>query len=123
MKLAKISHDGKIILDKMKYATSTYQISKGLMFSGKTKIKNGMCLVMPSTKDVKFGASVTMMFCFSSMEIIFVNSNMEVVDKVILKPWKISYTPKKECRYVIESLVGTFKNIEIGHVVKIEIYN
>lgn len=121
MKLAKLYHENKLILSEMKYATSTYEISKGLMFSGKNKIKKGMCLVMPSTKDVKFGASVTMMFCFSSMEIIFVNSDMEVVDKVILKPWRVSYTPKKECRYVIESVSGTFKNISKGDFVNIQI--
>ena len=121
MKIAKLLHKTKVILPEMKYATSTYEISKGLMFSGKKKIAKGMCLVMPSTKDVKFGASVTMMFCFSSMEIIFVNSSMQVVDKVVLKPWKMSYTPKKECRYVIESSIGTFKNIEIGDILNIEL--
>lgn len=121
MKIAKLLHENKVILSEMKYATSTYEISKGLMFSGKKKISKGMCLVMPSSKDVKFGASVTMMFCFSSMEIIFVNSNMQVVDKVILKPWKMSYTPKKECRYVIESTIGTFKNINIDDIVSIEV--
>lgn len=121
MKLAKLYHENKVILPEMKYAESTYEISKGLMFSGKTKIKKGMCLVMPTTKDVKFGASVTMMFCFSAMEIIFVNSNMEVVDKTILGPWKITYVPKAECRYIIESIVGTFKNISVGTKVEIEI--
>lgn len=120
MEFAKLSHNDKIVLENMRYATSMYEISKGLMFSGRKKIKQGMCLVMPTEKDVKFGASVTMFFCFSSMEIIFVTSEFKVIDKIILMPFKASYTPKEKCRYVIESKIGTFYNIKIGDIVKIE---
>lgn len=118
--MAKLIHKKKVILNEMKYLTSMLSISKGLMLSSKKKCKNGVCLVMPTDKDVKFGASVTMMFCLYSLEIIFVNSKFKVVDKVILKPWKITYVPKSECRYVIESYPGNLKEIKIGDTIKIE---
>ncbi len=105
----------------MIYATSMLQISKGLMFAGKKKIKKGICLVMPGKVDVKFGASVTMMFCFHKMQMIFIKSNLEVVDKVTLRPWKITYTPKDKCCYVIESLPKTFDNIKIGDKIEIKV--
>jgi hypothetical protein len=118
---AKLIYKNKSILDNMIYATSTFDISKGLMFSTKKKVKRGICLVMPTNKDVKFGASVTMFFCFFDYEILFINSNFEVVDKKILKPFLPNYTPKKPCKYIIESLPGTFKNIKIGDKINIEI--
>jgi len=121
MKSAKLYHNKKEILSQMLYATSTYEISKGLMFSSKKKISKGMCLVMPTKKDVRFGASVTMMFCFSAMEIIFINQKFKVVDKVVLPAWKISYIPKEACTFVIESTVGKFENINIGDIVEIKI--
>lgn len=120
MKTKKLIHNNKIILNNMKYATSTWAISKGLMFKDKKKVDEGMCLVMPASKDVKFGATVTMFFCFVDMQIIFVNSKFEVVDKIILKTWNPSYTPKAECKYVIESIVGKFDNIKIGDKVEIK---
>jgi uncharacterized membrane protein (UPF0127 family) len=91
------------------------------MFSSDKRVDRGMCLVMPGKKDTRVGATVTMMFCFQSMDILFVNSKMQVVDKTILKPWRFSYVPKKECVYVIESLPNKFRNIKIGDKVKIEL--
>jgi uncharacterized membrane protein (UPF0127 family) len=120
-KRAKLIHNNKIILPNMIYATSSIDISIGLMFSSKKKVKKGMCLVMPTKTDVKFGSSVTMLFCFFDYEILFINSKYEVVDKKILKPFKVSYTPKKPAKYIIESIPGTFKDIKIGDKIRIEI--
>lgn len=117
--MGKLRYNNKEVLSSMKIATSTWAISKGLMFASKKKIKKGMCLVMPVKDDVQFGAAVTMMFCFHKMEIIFINSKYEIVDKVILKPWRVSYIPKQPCHYVIESLPGTFKDFNIGDRVEI----
>lgn len=112
--MGKLLHKGKIILDSMRIARSTWAISKGLMFSSKKTISKGICLVMPVEKDVKFGAAVTMWFCFYKMDILFINSSYIVVDKITLSPWKLSYIPKEKCMYVIESTAGKFDTISIG---------
>ncbi len=118
--MAQLFHKNDQILSDMVYATSILQISKGLMFAGKKKINKGMCLVIPSKMDERINSSVTMLFCFYSMDIIFVDSNFNVVDKQTLRPFKVCYVPKKKCRYVIESFKGKFNNIKIGD--KIEIH-
>ena len=118
--MAELWYGKKRILSDMRVARSTFAISKGLMFAFKKKISRGICLVMPVSKDVKYGAAVTMMFCFYKMDILFVNSSFKVVDKVELKPWKISYIPREKCKYVIESLPKTFNEIEIGEKVTIK---
>lgn len=104
----------------MKYATAVTEISRGLMFASKKRIAKGLCMVMPSTGDVKFGSSVTMFFCFSSLDVLFVNLKFEVVDKKTLKPWLPNYTPISPCKYVIESTPGCFKDINIGDKVSIK---
>ena len=117
--MAKLIHKNKIILKDMDYLTSVWKISKGLMFSSKKKCKKGVCLVMPSLKDAKFGSAVTMYFCFYKLEILFVNTKYKVVDKVTLMPFKSTYVPREACKYVIESYPGTFSDIKIGDKVKI----
>jgi uncharacterized membrane protein (UPF0127 family) len=112
-------HKNKKILPDMKIAKSLFEISKGLMFASSKKIDRGICLCMPSEYDVRFGSSITMMFCFHSMDILFINKKMKVVDKVTLPPWKFNYTPKKAASYVIESSKGKFKTISIGDTVNI----
>ena len=103
----------------MKYVTNIFGLIKGLMFASEEKIKQGVCLVTLGKGDKKFGVSIHMFFCFHSYEVLFINSNFEVVDKQILKPWSLSYTPKKPVKYIVESWKGTFKGINIRDKVKI----
>jgi uncharacterized membrane protein (UPF0127 family) len=114
--MAKLIHKNKIILDYMDYLTNPLKILTGLMFSGENKISKGVCLV--KSREDKIG--VTMLFCFYPLEILFIDSNFKVVDKVILKPWILSYTPKKSYKHIIESSVGKFKDINIGDKIKIK---
>ena len=118
--MAKLIYKNKTVLSDMKYASNIFSISKGLMFASKKKIGRGMCLVMPSKKDKRFSCSVTMLFVFSSLEILFVNKNFKVVDKRTLKPFVLRYTPRGKCKYVIESIPNTFDNIKIGDKIAIK---
>ena len=117
--MEKLIYKNKTILKEMKYATSIFEISYGLMFASKKKIERGICLVMPIAKNLKFQSAVTMLFCFHSMNILFLDEKFKVVDNVNLKPFKFSYIPKKSSKYVIESTKDKFKNIKIGDRVKI----
>ena len=76
---------------------------------------------MPASKDVRYGSAVTMMFCFCSLEIIFINSKFKVVDKVVLRPWVMVYIPKTKAKYIIEAYPGKLENIKVGDEIKIEL--
>src|SRR3989344_7359210 len=117
--MVKLIFKNKTILQKMKYVTSIFGLIKGLMFASEEKIKQGVCLVMLGKRDKKFGVSIHTLFCFHPYEILFVNSNLKVVDKRVLKPWSLGYTPKKPVKYIVESWKGTFRGINVGAKVKI----
>ncbi len=104
----------------MKIAKNPFILAIGLMFAGKKRINRGLCLKLPVQKDVIFGASVTMLFCFYSMDIIFINSKNKVVEKVCLKPWVLTYTPKNPSIMIIESSKGKFKDLKVGDIIKIK---
>jgi len=118
-KSAKLIHQDKVVLENMKYASSFLSRAKGLMLESEKKVKNGICLALPVQADTRLKASVTMLFCLHPLEIIFVNSTCQIVEKTILRPWKFNYTPAKACRYIIEAEIGAFAELEMGHYVKI----
>ena len=117
--MSKLIHKGNIILPKVNVMKSIWRISVGLMFANKKSVERGACLVMPRAKNLKYGSAVTMFFCFYPYHILFVNSEMEVVDRIVLKPFRASYVPKKPAKYVFESTAGKFNKIKIGDKVEL----
>ena len=120
MKTKKLIYKEIEILSKIRYVTSILGISYGLMFASKKKIDQGICLVMPTNRKSRLSCSVTMLFCFHPMNILFLNEKYKVVDKVVLKPFQLSYVPKKPAKYIIECHKHKFKYLRIGNVLKIE---
>ena len=118
--VAKLMYKKKIVLERMVIAKSLFRIARGLMFASKKTIDKGICLEVPTKTNTRFNARVTMLFCFSSMDILFVNSNFKIVDKVTLKPFRFSYLPKKPCKYIIESVENKFEKLKVGDLVEIK---
>jgi uncharacterized membrane protein (UPF0127 family) len=117
--MSQLIHKGNIILPNVNIMKSIWRISVGLMFARKKTVEQGACLVMPRAKNLKYGCAITMYFCFYPYHILFVNSDMEVVDRIVLKPFRASYVPKKPAKYVFESTAGKFNDIKIGDKVEL----
>ena len=119
-KLYKITKNKKdLILKDLRVSKSVIICAYGLMFASKKKCIDGLKLEFLK-EEVKFGASVTMLFCFFSLDIIFVNSKNKIVDRVTLKPFKPIYVPKEKCLYIVEVYKGGFSKLKIGDYIKIE---
>ncbi len=106
-----IKYKGNVILNACQIKSDLFSLAFGLMFASKNKIAKGLCLALP--KETKFN-SVTTFFCFSTLDIIFLDKNKIVVDKVSLKPFTLSYFPKGACKYIIEAPINTFRKIQLG---------
>jgi uncharacterized protein len=117
--MARLIHKKKIILNNMKYKTNVLDLFLGLMFASKPKIEEGICLTLPG-KNKK--TRIHMMFCFYPYEVLFVNSELEVVDKTILNPWTFSYKSEEPFKYAIESWPGKFNSVKIGDKLDINNY-
>ena len=62
---------------------------------------------------------ITMWFCFFSLDLLFLDKNLKVVEKKgNLLPWK-NYWPQKKAMYVVELPAGSGKKINIGNKIKI----
>jgi uncharacterized protein len=84
----------------------------GTMF--KKKLEKGLILTLPSSRS-RSGSAIHMFFVRFPLDIIFADSDKNVVDTVSIDPWK-TYTPKKPAKYVIEMEKGTIRasKTEIG---------
>lgn len=87
---------------------------KGTMF--KKKLEKGLILKLPTSRS-RSGSAIHMFFVRFPLDIIFTDSEKNVVDTVSIDPWK-TYTPKKPAKYVIEMEKGTIKysKTEIGDI-------
>ncbi len=85
---------------------------KGLML--KRKIETGLVLKLPPGRGRR-GSAIHMFFMLIPLDIIFVNSNMIIVDLIHIHPWK-TYTPLSPAKYIIELEAGSIENskTEIG---------
>jgi uncharacterized protein len=85
---------------------------RGTMF--KSKLERGLILKLPNTRS-RSGSAIHMFFVKFPLDIIFADSDKNVVDTVSIDPWK-TYTPKKPAMYVIEMEKGAIKasKTEIG---------
>jgi len=117
--MAKLIINEQIILNNMKIKKNIFSVAKGLMFSPKQEVKNGVLLKLTGDFNRKKGATVHTIFCFYSIDILFVNKNGKVVDKTTLKPWTLKYTPREKCRFIIESYKNTFNSIPINSKINI----
>lgn len=104
------------IIDKVKIADSFFGQFKGLMLEKKENFD--YALIFPLLYESKLAASVHMLFVFFPIEIVFLDSQKKVVDKALLHPWMLNYTPKNPSSYFIEMPLGRAKNIAIGNTLK-----
>jgi len=102
----------KIIIKKVKFCKTPWQRMKGLMFEDKKKFDYALVFDFPS--ESKLGSSLHMIFVFFPIDVLFLNSKKEVVDKITLQPFTPNYTPKKPAKYVIELPEGRAKGLKTG---------
>ena len=91
---------------------------RGLMFRSRLARDEGLLLVIG--RDGRADSSIHMFFVPFDLAVFWINSNMEVVDKVIAKSWRPAYFPAKAARYTLEIHPDRFDDYEIGHKVEFQ---
>ncbi len=89
---------------------------RGLMFRSNLGRDEGLLLELP--RDSRLDASIHMFFVPFALAVIWINTTMEVVDKVLAQPWRPAYFPARPARYVVELHSARFSQFEIGHAVE-----
>ncbi len=104
----------KKVCGKARLANHPWQKLKGLMFEDEKNFD--YALVFDLGEEHRFSAGIHMMFVFFPIDVVWLDKNKKVVDKVEgIKPFTPNYIPKKRARYFVELPVGNGKKIKIGN--------
>ena len=93
---------------QIKYATQNFCTSRQPL--------QGLLLV--GTRDSRVESSIHMLFVSFDLSVVWINSAMQVVDKVLAKSWRPAYFSRQPARYVLEIHPACWGNFEIGDTVE-----
>lgn len=105
----------KVIVDNVIIYDNFLMKFFGLRFS---KPLDNEAILFVSKKESKFNAIVDMFFVNFSLDVLWLDKDMEVVDKATLKPFQVR-KPRQKAMHIIELEEGKGKDIKIGDKVEI----
>ena len=89
---------------------------RGLTFRARLGRDEGLILV--GKRDSRLDSSIHMLFVSFDLTVVWINSEMEVVDKILAKSWRPAYFSKVPAKYVLEIHLDRWENFAIGDVVQ-----
>jgi len=99
-------------LPQIKFCDTFLSQLRGLMFRSRLAREEGLLLV--GTRDSRLDSSIHMLFVSFNLTVVWINSEMKVVDKVLARPWRPAYFSRQPARYVLEVHPERWGDFEIG---------
>lgn len=85
---------------RIKYCDTFLTQLRGLTFRSHLGRDEGLMLV--GQRDSRLDSSIHMLFVPFDLSVIWINSAMQVVDKVLARAWHAAYFSRNPARYVLE---------------------
>ena len=105
--------DGKL---RIKFCDTFLTQLRGMTLRPPISRDEGLLLV--GTRDSRLDSSIHMLFVFFDLAVIWINSDMKVVDKIIAKSWRPAYFSKEAAKYVLEIHPDRSENFQVGDTVQ-----
>lgn len=71
-------------------------------------------LVLVEKRESRISTAIHMLFVFFNLGVLWVDERGRVVDSVVARPWRLSYTPQAPARYVVEGHPQLIEQVAIG---------
>ncbi len=104
---------------RVKYCDSFLCRLRGLTFRKRLEPDDGLLLVQ-GKRDSRIDSSIHMLFVPFDLNVVWINTDMTVVDKVIAKPWRPAYLSAQPARYVLEIHPDRWDDYQIGDKVEFQ---
>lgn len=89
---------------------------RGLTFRARLDPDEGLLLVQ--RRDSRLDAAIHMLFVPFDLNVVWINSDKKVVDKVLARPWRPAYFPRKPACYILEIHPSRREEYEVGESVE-----
>jgi uncharacterized membrane protein (UPF0127 family) len=83
-------------------------------FTFRSHIDSDEGLLLVGKRDSRLDSSIHMLFVPFDLSVVWINSAMQVVDKVLAKSWRPAYFSKRPAKYVLEIHPKRWGDFEIG---------
>ena len=97
---------------RIRYCDTFLTQLRGLTFRSRLGRQEGLLLV--GKRDSRIDSSIHMLFVPFDLSVIWINSAMQVVDKVLARSWRPAYFSKVPAKYVLEIHPERWGDFEIG---------
>ncbi|GAB4460861.1 MAG: DUF192 domain-containing protein [Anaerolineales bacterium] len=103
---------------RIRYCDTFLSQLRGFTFRSRIAPDEG--LILAGRRDSRLDSSIHMLFVPFELAVIWINSQMQVVDKVLAKPWRPAYFSKQPARYVLEIHPNRWEEYQIGDTVQFQ---
>lgn len=97
---------------RVKYCDTFLTQLRGFTF--RSDLARGDGLVLVGRRDSRVDSSIHMFFVSFDLAVIWINSDMRVVDKVLAQSWKPAYFSKQPAKYVLEIHPDRWEEFQVG---------
>jgi len=97
---------------RISYCDTFFTQLRGLTFRSQLSRDEG--LLLAGRRDSRLDSSIHMLFVSFDLCVIWINADLQVVDKVLAKSWHPAYFSKQPARYVLEIHPERWGDFEIG---------
>jgi uncharacterized membrane protein (UPF0127 family) len=101
---------------RIKYCDTFFAQLRGLTF--RSSLPRGEGLLLAGKRDSRLDSSIHMLFVPFDLSVVWINSAMQVVDKVLAKAWRPAYFSKQPAQYTLEIHPERWRDFEIGDTVE-----
>lgn len=107
-----LENSGQVLIPQARWCDTYLTKLRGFTFRRHLAESDGLVLV--EGQDGRLATAIHMLFVNFDLAVIWVNDAGQVVDKVLARPWRLSYAPQAPARYVIEGHPNILEQVEIG---------
>ncbi len=87
-------------------------------FTFRKSLEQNEGLVLVEKRDTRIDTSIHMMFVWTDLTVIWINSEMTVVDVILAKQWYPIYIPSHPARYTLEIHPSRLNDFKAGDKVQ-----
>ncbi|HLA42301.1 MAG TPA: DUF192 domain-containing protein [Aggregatilineales bacterium] len=109
---------GEVLLARAQWCASFWCHFRGLMFRPHLDEDEGLLFVHKHAGIVN--TTIHMLFMLIPIAVIWLDSDLRVVDKKYAKPWRLAYAPAKAAQYYIEGHPALLERVEVGEILVFE---